>query len=61
MDTWYRFFRRPPDRPLEILEGLELFFKTLDFDAADLSLFGAKIMPPVAQIRRAAGKVRFAA
>jgi 15-cis-phytoene desaturase len=43
-DTWYRFFRRPPDRPLEILEALELFFKTLDFDAADLSLFGAKIM-----------------
>jgi len=43
-DTWYRFFRRPPERPLEILEALELFFKTLDFDAADFSLFGAKIM-----------------
>jgi hypothetical protein len=43
-DTWYRFFRRKPDRPLEILEALELFFKTLDFDAADLSLFGAKIL-----------------
>src|SRR5262245_11922127 len=43
-DTWYRFFRRRPDRPLEILEALELFFKTLDFDAADFSLFGAKIL-----------------
>ena len=43
-DTWYRFFRRAPDRPLEILEGLELFFKTLDFDSADFKLFGAKIL-----------------
>jgi uncharacterized protein with NAD-binding domain and iron-sulfur cluster len=43
-DTWYRFFRRAPQRPLEILEALELFFKTLDFDAADFKLFGAKIL-----------------
>src|SRR6185295_7948657 len=43
-DTWYRFFRRQPTRPLEILEALELIFDTLDFDAADLSLFGAKIL-----------------
>jgi uncharacterized protein with NAD-binding domain and iron-sulfur cluster len=43
-DTWYRFFRRAPGRPLEVLEALELFFKTLDFDAADFPLFGAKIL-----------------
>jgi 15-cis-phytoene desaturase len=43
-DTWYRFFRRRPSRPFEILGGLELFFQTLDFGAADLSLFGAKVM-----------------
>ena len=43
-DTWYRFFRRAPGRPLEILEALELFFKTLDFDSADFKLFGAKIL-----------------
>jgi uncharacterized protein with NAD-binding domain and iron-sulfur cluster len=43
-DTWYRFFRRAPGRPLEILEALELFFKTLDFDNADFKLFGAKIL-----------------
>jgi len=43
-DSWYRFFRRAPGRPLEVLEALELFFKTLDFDAADFTLFGAKIL-----------------
>jgi uncharacterized protein with NAD-binding domain and iron-sulfur cluster len=43
-DTWYRFYRRAPGRPLEILEALELFFKTLDFDSADFKLFGAKIL-----------------
>jgi 15-cis-phytoene desaturase len=42
--TWHRFFRRAPGRPLEILEALELFFKTLDFDAADFKLFGARIL-----------------
>src|SRR4029453_17977252 len=43
-DTWYRFFRRRPERPLEVLEALELFFQTLDFDAADLKLLGARIL-----------------
>jgi len=43
-DTWYRFYRRAPRRPLEILEALELFFKTLDFDSADFKLFGAKVL-----------------
>jgi uncharacterized protein with NAD-binding domain and iron-sulfur cluster len=43
-DTWYRFFRRAPGRPLEILEALELFFKTLDFDNADFKLFGVKLL-----------------
>jgi uncharacterized protein with NAD-binding domain and iron-sulfur cluster len=43
-DTWHRFYRRAPGRPLEILEALELFFKILDFDAADFNLFSAKIL-----------------
>jgi 15-cis-phytoene desaturase len=43
-DTWYRFFRRAPGRPMEILEALELFFKTLDFEATDFKLFGAKVL-----------------
>ena len=43
-DTWYRFFRRAPGRKLDVLEALELFFKTLDFDAADFKLFGAKLL-----------------
>jgi uncharacterized protein with NAD-binding domain and iron-sulfur cluster len=43
-DTWARFHRRAPGRPLEVLEALELFFKTLDFDNADFKLFGAKIL-----------------
>jgi uncharacterized protein with NAD-binding domain and iron-sulfur cluster len=43
-DTWFRFFRRAPGRPLDILEAVELFFKTLDFDAADFKLFGAKLL-----------------
>jgi uncharacterized protein with NAD-binding domain and iron-sulfur cluster len=43
-DTWARFYRRAPGRPLEVLEALELFFKTLDFDSADFKLFGAKVL-----------------
>ena len=43
-DTWYRFYRRKLDRPYDVLEALELFFKTLDFDSADLALFGLKVL-----------------
>lgn len=43
-DTWFRFHRRKLDRPYDVLEALELFFQTLDFDAADLALFGLKVL-----------------
>src|SRR4029453_19633608 len=43
-DTWYRFYRRKLDRPYDGLEALELFFKTLDIDSADLALFGLKVL-----------------
>jgi 15-cis-phytoene desaturase len=43
-DTWYRFHRRRVVRPYDVLEALELFFQTLDFDQADIALFAAKIL-----------------
>ena len=43
-DSWHRFHRRRLDRPFDILEALELFFQELDFDGADFSCFGLKIM-----------------
>jgi len=43
-DTWHRFYRRKVDKPYDILEALELFFQELDFDSADLSLFGLKVL-----------------
>jgi uncharacterized protein with NAD-binding domain and iron-sulfur cluster len=43
-DTWYRFFRRRMVRPYDVLEALELFFQTLDFDQGDIALFAAKIL-----------------
>jgi uncharacterized protein with NAD-binding domain and iron-sulfur cluster len=43
-DTWARFNRRAPGRPLDVLQALEMFFKTLDFDQADFKLFGAKVL-----------------
>ncbi|WP_224372884.1 hydroxysqualene dehydroxylase [Hyalangium versicolor] len=43
-DTWFRFYRRRLDKPYSVLEALELFFQELDFDAADVSLFGLKIL-----------------
>jgi uncharacterized protein with NAD-binding domain and iron-sulfur cluster len=43
-DTWYRFHRRRVSRPFDVLEALELFFQTLDFDAEDMALFAAKIL-----------------
>ncbi len=43
-DTWYRFYRRRVLRPYDVLEALELFFQTLDFDTEDIALFAAKIL-----------------
>ncbi len=43
-ETWYRFFRKKPDKPYEVVEALELFFQDLDFDAEDVGLFAAKIL-----------------
>lgn len=43
-DTWYRFHRRRISRPFDVLEALELFFQTLDFDQADVALFVAKVL-----------------
>jgi 15-cis-phytoene desaturase len=43
-DTWYRFNRRRMSRPFDVLEALELFFQTLDFDTEDMALFAAKIL-----------------
>jgi uncharacterized protein with NAD-binding domain and iron-sulfur cluster len=43
-DTWFRFYRRRMTRPFDVLEALELFFQTLDFDTEDMGLFAAKIL-----------------
>ncbi|MGE0546310.1 MAG: FAD-dependent oxidoreductase [Kofleriaceae bacterium] len=43
-DTWYRFHRRTVTKPFDILEALELFFQTLDFDSEDLAIFAGKIL-----------------
>jgi uncharacterized protein with NAD-binding domain and iron-sulfur cluster len=43
-DTWYRFHRRKVAKPYDVLEALELFFQTLDFDSEDVALFAAKIL-----------------
>jgi uncharacterized protein with NAD-binding domain and iron-sulfur cluster len=42
--TWFRFRRRRLFRPYDVVEALELFFQTLDFDQADIAVFAAKIM-----------------
>lgn len=43
-ETWYRFFRKLPDKPYEVVEALELFFQDLDFDTEDVGLFAAKVL-----------------
>lgn len=43
-DTWHRFSRQRLDRPYDVLTALELFFQELDFDKADVSLFGLKFL-----------------
>ncbi|MBA3503597.1 MAG: FAD-dependent oxidoreductase [Deltaproteobacteria bacterium] len=42
--TWFRFARRKLGKPYEIVEALDLFFRELDFDSADVALFTAKFL-----------------
>lgn len=42
--TWFRFARRKLDRPYEVIDALNLFFRELDFDPADIALFTAKFL-----------------
>src|SRR5258706_6594933 len=42
--TWFRFSRRKLSKPYEIVEALDLFFRELDFDPADIALFTAKFL-----------------
>ena len=42
--TWFRFSRRKLSKPYEIIEALDLFFRELDFDPADIALFTAKFL-----------------
>lgn len=43
-DTWYRFGRKRIENPMEVIDALDLFFKQLDFDPADVALFAAKFL-----------------
>jgi len=42
--TWFRFSRRNFGGALDVVEALNLFFRELDFDAADVALFTAKFL-----------------
>ena len=42
--TWYRFARRKLAKPYEIVDALNLFFRELEFDPADVALFTAKFL-----------------
>jgi uncharacterized protein with NAD-binding domain and iron-sulfur cluster len=42
--TWFRFARRKLSKPHEIVDALDLFFRELDFDTADVALFTAKFV-----------------
>ena len=42
--TWFRFARRKLDSPFDVVESLNLFFRELDFDSADVALFTAKFL-----------------
>ncbi len=42
--TWFRFSRRKLSKPYDIVEALDLFFRELDFDPADIALFTAKFL-----------------
>ncbi len=40
----HEFVRKRPDTPYSVLQSLELFFQDMDVDAADVSLFGLKVL-----------------
>jgi uncharacterized protein with NAD-binding domain and iron-sulfur cluster len=42
--TIHEFVRKRPDTPYSVLQSLELFFQDMDVDAADVSLFGLKVL-----------------
>lgn len=42
--TWFRFARRKLSGPMEIVDALNLFFRELNFDPADIALFVAKFL-----------------
>jgi uncharacterized protein with NAD-binding domain and iron-sulfur cluster len=42
--TWFRFSRRKLSKPYDVVEALDLFFRELDFDPADVALFTAKFL-----------------
>ncbi|MFN0249406.1 MAG: FAD-dependent oxidoreductase [Kofleriaceae bacterium] len=42
--TWFRFARRKLAKPYEIVDALNLFFRELAFDPADVTLFTAKFL-----------------
>ena len=42
--TWFRFARRKLSKPYEVVDALDLFFRELDFDPADVALFTAKFL-----------------
>lgn len=42
--TWFRFARRKLAAPYEIVDALNLFFRELEFDSADIALFTAKFL-----------------
>ncbi len=42
--TWFRFARRKLSKPYEIVDALNLFFRELEFDPADIALFSAKFL-----------------
>ena len=42
--TWFRFARRRLAKPYEVVDALNLFFRELEFDPADVALFTAKFL-----------------
>ncbi len=42
--TIHEFVRKRPDTPYSVLQSIELFFKDMDVDGADVSLFGLKVL-----------------
>jgi uncharacterized protein with NAD-binding domain and iron-sulfur cluster len=42
--TWFRFSRRKLSTPMDVVDALDLFFRELGFDPADIALFTAKFL-----------------